>query len=52
MNLRNLSFGRGKNRFNHEDIGWNYRLSSLQAAMGINQLKKAQKLMERQFILF
>ena len=38
--LRNLSFGLGSNRFNHEDIGWNYRLSSLQAAMGISQLKK------------
>ena len=38
--LRNLCFGNGKNRFNHEDIGWNYRLSSLQAAMGISQLKK------------
>tara|TARA_S200000501_G_scaffold21866_2_gene19153 strand:- start:7 stop:1155 length:1149 start_codon:yes stop_codon:yes gene_type:complete len=47
MNLRNLSFGRGKNRFNHEDIGWNYRLSSLQAAMGISQLKKINFLVKR-----
>ncbi len=45
--LRNLSFGLGSNRFNHEDIGWNYRLSSLQAAMGISQLKKINKLVKR-----
>ena len=23
-----------KNKFNHEDIGWNYRMTNLQAAMG------------------
>ena len=45
--LRNLCFGRGNNRFNHEDIGWNYRLSSLQAAMGISQLKKISYLVKR-----
>ena len=37
--LRNLSFGKGKNRFNHEDIGWNYRFTNLQAAFGLGQLK-------------
>jgi len=45
--LRNLCFGNGKDRFNHEDIGWNYRLSSLQAAMGISQLKKISYLVKR-----
>ena len=45
--LRNLCFGNGKDRFNHEDIGWNYRLSSLQAAMGISQLKKINYLVKR-----
>ncbi len=45
--LRNLCFGSGNNRFNHEDIGWNYRLSSLQAAMGISQLKKINFLVKR-----
>jgi len=45
--LRNLCFGSGNNRFNHEDIGWNYRLSSLQAAMGISQLKKINYLVKR-----
>ena len=47
ISFRNLCFGQGKNRFNHEDIGWNYRLSSLQAAMGISQLKKINYLIKR-----
>ena len=47
ISYRKLCFGQGKNRFNHEDIGWNYRLSSLQAAMGISQLKKIKYLIKR-----
>ena len=45
--LRNLCFGSGNNRFNHNDIGWNYRMSSMQAAMGISQLKKIDYLVRR-----
>ena len=38
--LRNLSFSKSfYDRFNHDDIGWNYRMSNLQAAMGCGQLK-------------
>ena len=37
--LRNLCFGEGSDRFNHNDIGWNYRMTNLQAAMGCGQLK-------------
>ena len=37
--LRNLCFGK-KNRFNHDDIGWNYRMTNIQASLGINQLKR------------
>ena len=40
--LRNLCFGNANNRFNHDDIGWNYRMTNLQAAMGCGQLKKHQ----------
>ena len=36
--LRNLCFGK-INRFNHDDIGWNYRMTNLQATLGISQLK-------------
>ena len=31
-----------ENRFNHDDIGWNYRLTNMQAALGISQLKRLQ----------
>ncbi len=37
--LRNLCFQPAR-RFIHDRIGWNYRLTSLQAALGIAQLKK------------
>ena len=35
--LRNLSFGK-KNRFNHDDIGWNYRMTNIQASLGFSQI--------------
>ena len=37
--LRNLCFGVGSERFNHDDIGWNYRMTNVQAAIGCGQLK-------------
>jgi perosamine synthetase len=37
--LRNLAF-LDKQRFYHENFGWNYRMGSLQAALGISQSKK------------
>ena len=40
--LRNLCFGK-KDRFNHTDIGWNYRMTNIQAAMGLTQLKNINK---------
>ena len=33
--LRNLCFGK-LNRFNHDDIGWNYRMTNMQAALGLS----------------
>jgi perosamine synthetase len=35
--LRNLCFQSGK-RFVHEELGWNYRMTNMQAALGIAQL--------------
>jgi perosamine synthetase len=35
--LRNLCFQPGK-RFVHEELGWNFRMSNLQAALGVAQL--------------
>jgi len=37
--LRNLCFQEGK-RFVHEEMGWNFRMTSLQAALGLAQLER------------
>ena len=37
--LRNLCFKREK-RFVHEELGWNFRMSNLQAALGVAQLER------------
>ena len=37
--LRNLCFQPGK-RFVHEELGWNLRMSNLQAALGVAQLER------------
>ena len=36
--LKNLCFGK-INRFNHDDLGWNYRLTNIQAALGLSHIK-------------
>ena len=43
--LRNLSFGK-KDRFNHDDIGWNYRMTNIQASLGISQLKRINQIVK------
>ncbi|MEO5365721.1 MAG: DegT/DnrJ/EryC1/StrS family aminotransferase [Magnetococcus sp. WYHC-3] len=40
--LRNLCFEPGR-RFVHRELGWNYRLTSLQAALGLSQLEKLDR---------
>ena len=45
--LRNLCFGNEKNRFNHDDIGWNYRLTNIQAALGCGQLQNISWVIKR-----
>jgi len=38
--LKNLAFSKSYfDRYNHDDIGWNYRMTNLQAALGCGQLK-------------
>ena len=44
--LRNLCFGE-KNRFDHDDIGWNYRFSNIQAALGLSQLGRIKKIVKK-----
>ena len=48
--LRNLCFGK-KNRFNHSDIGWNYRITNIQAAMGLSQLKSINKVINKKIYI-
>ena len=44
--LPNLCF-QAKKRFVHEEIGWNYRMSNLQAAMGVAQLERLDDFVAR-----
>eukprot|EP00811_Abedinium_folium_P034778 NODE_7631_length_1562_cov_10.891986.p1 GENE.NODE_7631_length_1562_cov_10.891986~~NODE_7631_length_1562_cov_10.891986.p1 ORF type:complete len:438 (+),score=151.34 NODE_7631_length_1562_cov_10.891986:134-1315(+) len=45
--LRNLCFDGRKRRFVHEDLGWNYRMTNLQAALGVAQVQHLDKAVER-----
>ena len=47
---RNLCFGK-TNRFNHNDLGWNYRITSIQAAIGISQLKRIDSIVKKKMYI-
>jgi len=44
--LRNLCFGK-TDRFVHQDLGWNFRMSNLQAAIGVAQLERLPQTLEK-----
>ena len=44
--LRNLCFQSGR-RFVHEELGWNYRMTNLQAAVGLAQLENLDRHVDR-----
>ena len=44
--LRNLCF-QPKRRFFHEELGWNFRLTNLQAALGLAQLERLDEHVQR-----
>jgi perosamine synthetase len=44
--LRNLCFGKQR-RFVHEELGWNFRMSNLQAAVGVAQMERLQETIEK-----
>jgi perosamine synthetase len=48
--LRNLSFEPGR-RFVHKDLGWNYRMTNLQAALGLAQLENLDQTITRKRIM-
>jgi len=44
--LRNLCFKK-EQRFVHEHLGWNYRMTNLQAALGLAQLEQLERFVEK-----
>jgi len=44
--LRNLCF-HGDRRFHHEELGFNFRLTNLQAALGVAQLQRISEIIDR-----
>lgn len=44
--LRNLAF-KPPRRFVHEDLGWNFRMTNLQAAIGVAQLERLDMFLQR-----
>lgn len=44
--LRNLCFQKSR-RFLHEELGYNYRLTNIQAALGVAQLERIEQIVER-----
>jgi perosamine synthetase len=45
--LRAHAFGRGGKHFWHEELGFGYRMSALQAAMGLAQMEKIDKFVNK-----
>lgn len=46
QSYKNLCFG-NKDRYNHHDIGWNYRITNMQAALGLNQLGRIESIVKK-----
>jgi len=46
QSLRNLCF-QAKQRFVHEELGWNYRMTNLQAALGLAQLEQLDQFIQK-----
>lgn len=46
QSLRNLCFIPSQ-RFYHEELGWNFRMTNIQAALGVAQLERAQSFAEK-----
>jgi perosamine synthetase len=44
--MRSLAFGK-ENRYMHEYFGFNYRMSNVLAALGLSQLKKVSKIIDK-----
>ena len=49
--LKNTCFNPKKQKFIHDDIGWNYRMTSMQAAFGLAQLKNLKLFVKKKRFL-
>ena len=49
--LKNICFNSKKQKFIHDDIGWNYRMTSMQAAFGLAQLKNLKLVVKKKRFL-
>ncbi len=45
--LKALAFGKGDRKFMHQDIGFNYRLTNMQCAIGVAQMNKIDEILAR-----
>jgi len=49
--IRNLCFGEGENRFTHVGIGNNFRMTNIQAAIGLGQVSRISDILrQKQFV--
>ena len=51
LNLKNLYFGKGINRFKHYGIGSNQRFTNLQASIGLAQLEKINQIIKKKHFI-
>jgi len=51
LNLKNLYFGKGLNRFKHNGIGSNQRFTNLQASIGLAQLENINKTIKKKYFI-
>ena len=49
-NLKELAFGK-KEKFLHNDIGYNYRMTNLQAAVGFAQMKRIKSFIQKKILI-
>lgn len=49
--LRNLAFG-GPRRFVHHELGWNFRMTNMQAAVGLAQLERLDEFVAKKRTMF
>lgn len=49
--LRNLAFHPDRPRFVHEELGWNYRMTNMQAAIGLAQLENIDEHLKKKRLI-